>query len=333
MTGSVVLDSAGRGRSPATMPGFHRGRPPRNKGLRFPADPPTVEEIVAVMRCAGDRPYGLRTRALIVLLWRAGLRISEALSLAETDLDPTRGSIVIRRGKGGRRREVGLDAWAWQHVNARLEIRRGMPVGALLAWSRARHKADRCPRQQRARRCGASRSPRACADASLRISCGTLTRSRWPVRASRSWSSSANSATRTSVSPASISKRSTAARSSTPFTADQRQCSPRAQAYDDSPRIDHARGPSPRAGITARARGRQRYQWMPSVRPLAALPCCRLPSGPAGATRRQARRTGSGVAAAALECPSRRAIGAIGTGWTLRGIRRRVGALRGRCRA
>jgi site-specific recombinase XerD len=75
------------------MPGFHRGRPPRNKGLQYPADPPTVEEIVAVMRRAGDRPHGLRTRALIVLLWRAGLRISEALSLAESDLAPTRGSI------------------------------------------------------------------------------------------------------------------------------------------------------------------------------------------------------------------------------------------------
>jgi site-specific recombinase XerC len=80
MTGSPLLDAAGRRRSPATMPGFHRGRPPRNKGLQYPANPPTVEEIVAVMRCAGGQPYGLRTRALIVLLWRAGLRISEALS-------------------------------------------------------------------------------------------------------------------------------------------------------------------------------------------------------------------------------------------------------------
>jgi hypothetical protein len=35
------------------MPGFHRGRPPRNKGLEYPADPPTVEEIVATMRAAG----------------------------------------------------------------------------------------------------------------------------------------------------------------------------------------------------------------------------------------------------------------------------------------
>jgi Phage integrase family len=114
------------------MPGFGRGRSPRNKGLRFPADPPTVEEIVAVMRCAGDSRHGLRTRALIVVLWRAGLRISEALSPTESDLDHARGSILIRRGKGGRRREVGLDAWAWQHLNAWLEVRVVMRVGALL---------------------------------------------------------------------------------------------------------------------------------------------------------------------------------------------------------
>jgi site-specific recombinase XerD len=65
------------------MPGHRCGRPPRNKGLRYPADPPTVEELVAIMRCAGGTPYGLRTRTLIVLLWRAGSRISEALALAE----------------------------------------------------------------------------------------------------------------------------------------------------------------------------------------------------------------------------------------------------------
>ena len=46
-------DVAGRRRSPATFSEFHRGRSPRNKGLRYPADPPRVEEIVAVMRAAG----------------------------------------------------------------------------------------------------------------------------------------------------------------------------------------------------------------------------------------------------------------------------------------
>ena len=53
------FDCAGRRRSPATLSGLHQGRPPRNKGLRYPPDPPSVEEIIAVMRTAGDRPDGV----------------------------------------------------------------------------------------------------------------------------------------------------------------------------------------------------------------------------------------------------------------------------------
>src|SRR5829696_572985 len=64
----LLLDAAGRRRSPATMPAFHAGRPPRNKGMRYPADPPTIEEIVAVMRRAGDSVHGRRLRGLIVVL-------------------------------------------------------------------------------------------------------------------------------------------------------------------------------------------------------------------------------------------------------------------------
>jgi integrase len=129
---SVLLDVAGRRRSPATMPGFHRGRTPRNKGLRYPPDPPSVEEIVAVMRTVGDRAEGVRIRALIVILWRAGLRISEALALAESDLDPNRGAVLIRAGKGGRRREVGMDRWGWEQLRPWLALRTSVPVGAWL---------------------------------------------------------------------------------------------------------------------------------------------------------------------------------------------------------
>jgi integrase len=108
MTDLPVLDAAGRRRSPATLPGYHAGRPPRNKGMR-PPDPPTVEEIVAVMCRTADDRHGWRVRAMIVVLWRVGLRIQEALALAERDLDHRRGSILVRVGKGGRRREVGMD--------------------------------------------------------------------------------------------------------------------------------------------------------------------------------------------------------------------------------
>jgi integrase len=125
----LLLDAAGRRRSPATLPEFHAGRPPRNKGLRYPADPPTVEEIVAVMRRAGDGVHGRRLRGLIVALWRAGLRICEALALAEADLDARRGSLLVRRGKGGRRREVGMDDWAWEQLAPWLQARVEVPVG------------------------------------------------------------------------------------------------------------------------------------------------------------------------------------------------------------
>ena len=112
MPSTVQLDACGRRRSPATLSSFHQGRPPRNKGQRYPADPPTVEEIIAVMHAAGDDNDAVRLRGLIVVLWRAGLRISEALALSESDLDLHRGAILVRRGKGGKRREVGMDRWA-----------------------------------------------------------------------------------------------------------------------------------------------------------------------------------------------------------------------------
>ncbi len=112
MESVTLVDRCGRRRSPATTSSFHQGVPPRNKGRRYPPDPPTVEEIIAVMRAAGEDPDGLRLRGVIVLLWRAGLRLSEALALNETDLDPDRGAVLIRHGKGDKRREVGMDRWA-----------------------------------------------------------------------------------------------------------------------------------------------------------------------------------------------------------------------------
>jgi site-specific recombinase XerD len=75
------------------------------------------------MREAGSSAEGIRLRALIVLSWRADLRIGEALDLAETDLDAGRGAVVVRRGKGGRRREVGMDRWGCRSWS------RGWPPG------------------------------------------------------------------------------------------------------------------------------------------------------------------------------------------------------------
>ena len=168
MSASPPLNAAGRRRSQVTLPGYLAGRPPRNKGLRYPPDPPTVEEIVAVMRKAGDGAQGDRMRAFIVLLWRAGLRINEALTLTEYDLEPAAGSVLVRHGKGGRRREVGMDRWGWDHLRPWLELRIAMPVGPLLCvidgptrgrpWASDAARALAAPRSSQGRRATALRA-------------------------------------------------------------------------------------------------------------------------------------------------------------------------------
>jgi integrase len=165
-------DRAGRRRSPATMPGFLAGRPPRNKGLRYPADPPKVEEIIAVMRAAGDGAHGRRLRGLIVILWRAGLRVQEALALTEADLDQRRGSLLVRRGKGGRRREVGMDDWGWRELQPWLDLRIDLPVGPLFCVingaTRGRPWATAAARAQLLRTAAAARVRRRFASHQLR---------------------------------------------------------------------------------------------------------------------------------------------------------------------
>jgi hypothetical protein len=65
-----------------------------------------VEEIIAVMRTAGDGSYGTRMRALIVVLWRAGLRINEALG-GTLAVPPPLGSNSSCFGSGAGRRLLG----------------------------------------------------------------------------------------------------------------------------------------------------------------------------------------------------------------------------------
>lgn len=122
-----LLDARGYPRASGTLPGAHAGRPPANKGRTYPADAPKIGEIVAVLAALPETPHGRRLRALIVLLWRSGLRISEALALELVDLDDP--AIVVRRGKGGKRRVVGMDPWAWEQLRPWLRERDDYPHG------------------------------------------------------------------------------------------------------------------------------------------------------------------------------------------------------------
>ena len=82
-----------------------------------------------MMREPGPGPYADRTRGLIAILWRAGLRITEAVALSESGLNPKTGSVLVRADKVGKRRMVGMDDWGWEHVARWTEHRVKLPIG------------------------------------------------------------------------------------------------------------------------------------------------------------------------------------------------------------
>jgi site-specific recombinase XerD len=126
MSEQRLVDVTGRLRSPAATPGHRAGCAPPNKGSRYPADRRGDHPRHAPSRTrAVRRPH----RGLIAILWRAGLRISEALALTETDLDPKTGSVLVRSGKGGKRRIVGMGDW--ERVARWADHRVQLPIGPL----------------------------------------------------------------------------------------------------------------------------------------------------------------------------------------------------------
>ena len=99
-------------------------RVPTNRGKTYPAEPLTPDEVRALIRaCSSRAPTGIRNRALIVALYRGGLRISEALALKPKDLDREAGTVRILNGKGGRARTVGLDPTAFAVLERWLDHR------------------------------------------------------------------------------------------------------------------------------------------------------------------------------------------------------------------
>jgi integrase len=89
--------------------------------------------------CSRESTTGVRNRVLIATLYRAGLRIAEALSLLPNDVDLDAGTIRVLHGKGDRSRTVGIDAGATDLIKMWLKVREGLSpgVGARLFCTRS----------------------------------------------------------------------------------------------------------------------------------------------------------------------------------------------------
>lgn len=105
------------------------GRKHPNRGRRFPAEVLTGDEVRALIKaCSRRAPTGIRNAALLTMLYRGGLRISEALSLYPKDVDGRTGAVRVLHGKGNKARTVALDPGAvavldrWQERRRRLGL-------------------------------------------------------------------------------------------------------------------------------------------------------------------------------------------------------------------
>src|SRR5947209_2068018 len=105
---SDLLDvpvAASRMASPVIRAEWHRGKRPANAGKKYPAEVLSPDEIVRLMAaCPRRGPSGARNRALIAVMWRAGLRVSETVALRLADVDAEGRTIAVLCGKGAKRR-------------------------------------------------------------------------------------------------------------------------------------------------------------------------------------------------------------------------------------
>jgi integrase/recombinase XerD len=99
-------------------------------GVKRPPITLKEDEIAALISAAGyqSKPISLayRNRALIVVMWRSGLRLAEALSLTPSDIDLSldgKNRIHVRNGKGNKSRVVGIDPTAALVLKAWLDVR------------------------------------------------------------------------------------------------------------------------------------------------------------------------------------------------------------------
>ena len=107
-----------------------------------PIDILTTDEVRRLINeCSKRAPTGLRDAALIAVLYRCGLRISEALELYERDINGVRGTLRVHKGKGHKPRTVGLDGQTFALIDVWLRKKdhlglRGAPLFSTLKGDR-----------------------------------------------------------------------------------------------------------------------------------------------------------------------------------------------------
>jgi hypothetical protein len=117
-------------RSPATAPGYRRGRVPGNKGLKLPAEALTPTEIRALFESFGTSRTDVRNRAIVTLMYRAGLKIGEIVNLERRHFEPGSETLALPATPRLVDREIRIDTGTRKALDRWMEVRRSLGVRA-----------------------------------------------------------------------------------------------------------------------------------------------------------------------------------------------------------
>jgi integrase/recombinase XerD len=105
------------------------GQEPGNKGQKYPAEVLTTDEVHAIIAgCSAKAPTGIRNRAMLTLLYRSGLRVSEVLALRPSDVNLDAHTVRVLHGKGNKATTRGFHPSATDALARWLDMRKGMGV-------------------------------------------------------------------------------------------------------------------------------------------------------------------------------------------------------------
>jgi site-specific recombinase XerD len=111
------------------MIGSEKGQRPANAGKKYPPEPLTPDEVAAIIGgCSTRSRTGIRNRALLTLLYRSGLRVSEALALKPADVNLARHTVRVLHGKGDKATTRGFHPSATDALARWMDTRREMKL-------------------------------------------------------------------------------------------------------------------------------------------------------------------------------------------------------------
>jgi hypothetical protein len=121
-------------KSEASRIGYWKDREAPNKGLELPAEELSPREVEALLATYGQKPEDVRDRAIILLLYRIGMKLEHIRKLDRRHYDPAADKIHFPELKRSKGREVRLDSITRGALERWVEVRKTVATSSVSPW-------------------------------------------------------------------------------------------------------------------------------------------------------------------------------------------------------